>query len=237
MSSPSSAGGRADMVLPLGWSLESRDAMGRRGGGEADRSSQRPEPLFKVVSLNDYSPHSKGEFSQSLLMTWGVKGPLRLISHPHLLAELGLVPWCWCLHQGCGACSTHATMCPVPVQGMPQLLQRKSFQRTWIAQGLLITTLLLFYEALDRKGGLMVFFKTLMLILQLKTGFCWEGKEVSVVFGTNRWRYLAFAAGRFWLQVTFCSALSLFPQGLAQSLWAGWRPASCGPAWWSPLHL
>lgn len=73
-----------------------------------------PILFFEAVSLNDSSPDSKGEFSQSLLMTQGVKGPLHLISHPRSLAQLVLLPSGCCGHQGCGAyCCTHAMMCPV----------------------------------------------------------------------------------------------------------------------------
>lgn len=54
---------------------------------------------------------------------------------------------------------------------MPLLIQRKSFQDTWIAQGLLMMVKpSFFYKTLCRKDGLQVFLKTLMLILQLKTG-------------------------------------------------------------------
>lgn len=69
--------------------------------------------------------------------------------------------------------------CVVPrtsMQKVPQLLQRKNFRGTWIAQGLLIMVLLLFYKTLSRKDGLMVFLKTLMLILQLRNWVFW-GKE------------------------------------------------------------
>lgn len=66
------------------------------------------------------------------------------------------------------------------MQEMPQLLQRKSFQGTWIAHGFLMMVLLLFYKTLGRKDGLMVSLKILMLILQLKTVFLGARSKLSL---------------------------------------------------------
>lgn len=67
------------------------------------------------------------------------------------------------------------------MQEMPQLLQRKSFQGTWVTQGLQIMTLLLFLKSLGRKDWLLAFLKTLMLILKLKPGIFWARQTWTLV--------------------------------------------------------
>lgn len=61
------------------------------------------------------------------------------------------------LHAGCGDLST---------QEMSQLLQWKSWQSLWVAQGLLMMVSLLSAKPWLQKDGFEVFLKALMMILQ-----------------------------------------------------------------------
>lgn len=115
--------------------------------------------LFHVVSLNHSSPASKGEFSQSLLVTQVVKDPSHLMSHPHFLSQLVVWP------SGMRTVLLH-TCYDVPVlhAGDATAAPGEELLGHVDCAGLSDCGLLLFYKTLSRKHGLLTLFKTPVLI-------------------------------------------------------------------------